>query len=149
MKFFCYYTTFSNKSLPSCSIVNNLLPSYSITVSDRYIWANSVDQRAPEGAIWSRSTLFEPWHDKTNKMSVGPAKTRISLGIRLVWSESSLSAWRNLESLATHWAHSEDPDQTGQMPRLIWVFAGRKVHLPITRMRNRDQYWKSIKEFLV
>ena len=41
-------------------------------------------------------------------MSVGPAKTQISLGIRLVWSESSLSAWRNLGSLATHWAHSED-----------------------------------------
>ena len=57
-------------------------------------------------------------------MSVRPAKTQISLGIRPVWSESSLSAWRNLGSLATHWAHSEDSDQTGQMPRLIWVFAG-------------------------
>ena len=28
----------------------------------------------------------EPWHDKTNKMSVRPAKTQISLGIRPVWS---------------------------------------------------------------
>ena len=36
--------------------------------------------------------------------------------------QSSLSAWRNLGSLATHWAHSEDSDQTGRMPRLIWVF---------------------------
>ena len=51
---------------------------------------------------------FEPRHDKTNKMSVRPAKTQISLGIRPVWSESSLSAWRKLGSLATHWAHSED-----------------------------------------
>ena len=66
----------------------------------------------------------EPRHDKTNKMSVRPAKTQISLGIRPVWSESLLSAWRNLGSLATHWAHSEDSDQTGRMPRLIWVFAG-------------------------
>ena len=41
-------------------------------------------------------------------MSVLPAKTQISLGIRPVWSESSLSAWRNLGSLATHWAHSDD-----------------------------------------
>ena len=41
-------------------------------------------------------------------MSVRPAKTQISLGIRPVWSESSLSAWRKLGSLATHWAHSED-----------------------------------------
>ena len=44
----------------------------------------------------------EPRHDKTNKISVRPAKTQISLGIRPVWSESSLSAWRNLGSLATH-----------------------------------------------
>ena len=42
-----------------------------------------------------------------------PAKTQISLGIRQVWSESSLSAWKKkLGSLATHWARSEDSDQT-------------------------------------
>ena len=41
---------------------------------------------------------FEPWHDKTNKVTVRPAKTQI----RPVWSESSLSAWRKLWSLATH-----------------------------------------------
>ena len=29
---------------------------------------------------------FEPRHDKTNKVSVCPAKTQISLGIRPVWS---------------------------------------------------------------
>ena len=53
------------------------------------------------------------------------AQQRLSLGIRSVWSESSLSAWRKLGSLATHSAHSEDSDQTGRMPRLKWVFAGR------------------------
>ena len=73
--------------------------------------------------------VFEPPRDKTNKVSVRPAKTQISLGIRLVWSESLLSAWRKLGPLATHWAHSEDSDQTGWMPRLIWVFAGRTVIL--------------------
>ena len=35
---------------------------------------------------------YEPPHDKTNKMTVHPAKTKISLGIRPVWSESSLYA---------------------------------------------------------
>ena len=40
-----------------------------------------------------------------------------------------LSAWRNHESLATHWTHSKDTNQTGRMPRLIWVFAGRTVIL--------------------
>ena len=66
---------------------------------------------------------------KPTKWHVHPAKTQISLGIRPVWSESSLSAWRKLGSLATHWAHSEDSDQTGQMSRLIWVVAGRTVIL--------------------
>ena len=36
--------------------------------------------------------FYEPRHDKTNKMSVRPAKTQISLGIRPVWSEFSLCA---------------------------------------------------------
>ena len=46
-------------------------------------------------------SLFEPLHDKTNKLG----------------------------SLATQWAHSEDSNQTGQMPRLIQVFAGHTVIL--------------------
>ena len=33
---------------------------------------------------------FEPPHDKTNKRTMRPVKTQISLGIRPVWSESSL-----------------------------------------------------------
>ena len=47
-----------------------------------------------------------------------------------------LSTW-HLGSLATHWAHSEDFDQTGRMPRLmtgriprlIRIFAGRTCHI--------------------
>ena len=78
---------------------------------------------------WKMSRRNEPPRDKTNKVSVHPAKTQISLGISPVWSESSLSAWRKLGLLATHWAHSEDSDQTGRMPRLIWVFAGRTATL--------------------
>ena len=66
---------------------------------------------------------------KPTKWHVRPAKTRISLGIRPVWSETSLSAWRKLVPLATHWADSEDSDQTGWIPRLIRVFAGRIITL--------------------
>ena len=69
-------------------------------------------------------------------VTVRPAKTQISLGIRPVWSESSLSAWRKLGSLATHWAHSEDSGQTGRMPRLIWVFAGRTLILLVLSCRG-------------
>ena len=54
--------------------------------------------------------------------------------LRSAWAsaqsdQSSLSAWRKLGSLATHWAHSEESDQTGRMPRLIWVFAERTFTL--------------------
>ena len=83
-------------------------------------------------------SLNEPQHDKTNKMSVCPAKTKISLGIRPVRSESSLSAWRNLGSLATHWAYSEDSHQTGRMPRLIWVFAGHTLIFLVLSCRGSN-----------
>ena len=72
---------------------------------------------------------FEPPRNKTNNVAVCTAKTQISLGIRPVWSESLLSAWRKRGPLATHWVHSEDADQTGRMPKLIWVFAGRTATL--------------------
>ena len=48
---------------------------------------------------------------KPTKWPVRPGKTQINLGIRPVWSVPS-------PSLATHWAHSEDSDQTGR----IWVW---------------------------
>ena len=68
-------------------------------------------------------------HDKTNKMSVRPAKTQTSLGIHPVWSESLLcTKWVAKDPRFLH-VDSEDIDQTGWMPRLIWVFAGRTVTL--------------------
>ena len=69
---------------------------------------------------------------RPTKWAVHPVKTQlISMGICPVWSESLLSAWRNLGSLTTHWAHCEDTDQTWRMPRLIWVFAGAQIILLI------------------
>ena len=63
-----------------------------------------------------------------HKLAVRPAKTQICLGIRPVWSESSLCAqWVAKDQSFLH-ADSEDSDQTGRMPRLIWVFAGR-IHI--------------------
>ena len=89
--------------------------------------------------VWRNCVIINvPRHDKSNKVTVRPAKTQISLGIRPVWSESWLSAWRKPGSLATHWAHSEDSDQTGRMPRLIWVFAGRTVTLLVLSGRGSN-----------
>ena len=53
--------------------------------------------------------------------------------LRLAWA----STQSDQSSLCTQWvakdpgflqADSEDSDQTGRMPRLIWVFAGRTCH---------------------
>ena len=99
------------------------------------VFVSRVSKRSRDLYHLNIGTTYEPRHDKTNTMSVRP-----------VWSESSLSAWRNIGSLATHWAHSEDSDQTGHMhnedsdqighrPRLIWVFAGRTLILLVLSCR--------------
>ena len=67
---------------------------------------------------------------KQTKLHVRPAKTQISLGIRPVWSESSLCAqWVAKDPSFLH-ADSEDSDQTGRMPRLICL---HWAHMPFCR----------------
>ena len=68
---------------------------------------------------------------KPTKWSVCAAKTQISLVIRSAWPESLLSTWRRF-FLGTHNAHSEDSDKTGQMPKLIWIFAGCTGHIVLS-----------------
>ena len=68
-------------------------------------------------------------HDMTKQTKCVCAQQRLI-------SESSLSAWRKLRPVATHWAHSEDADQTGRMPRLIWVFVGRTLILLVLSCRG-------------
>ena len=72
----------------------------------------------------------------------GPIST---VGLPTRWwyaqsDQSSLSARRKLRSLAINWAHSEDSDQTGWMPRLIWVFAGRTCNFVGFVMRRLSYY---------
>ena len=100
-------------------------------------------QKIQMQAVWSGSTLLanicqlrsimvrqkteimSRLMTKLTKWHVHPVKTQISLGIRPVWSESSLcTQWVAKGSRFLH-VDSEDSDQTGLMPRLIWVFAGR------------------------
>ena len=45
--------------------------------------------------VMTFGTLYEPPHDKTNKVTVRPAKTQISLGIRPVWSVFALRLMGN------------------------------------------------------
>ena len=63
-----------------------------------------------------------------------------------VWSESSLCAqWLAKDTRFPH-ADSEDSDQTGRMPRLIWVFAGRTLILLVLSWGGSDFF--VIKELL-
>ena len=82
------------------------------------------------------SKWSEPRHDKTNKMSVRPVKTQISLGSRPVWSESSTCPQWVVKDPSFLHADSDDSDQTGRMPRLIWVFAGRTATLFVLSCRG-------------
>ena len=61
-------------------------------------------------------TIYEPQHDKTNKMICAPSEDSA------VWSESSLCAQWVAKGPMFLQADSEDPDLTGRMPRLICVF---------------------------
>ena len=61
---------------------------------------------------------------KPTKWHVRPAKTQI----RPVLSESSPCAQWVAKNPSFLHADSADSDQTGRMPRLIWVFAGRTCH---------------------
>ena len=70
---------------------------------------------------------YEPSHDKINNVVLRPAKTQISLGIQPVRSESSLSTWRKLRSLAIHFAHSEDSDQTRRTVILLVLSWGGSI----------------------
>ena len=90
------------------------------------LWAENTNQGQPS------HDLHEPRHDKTNKMSVRPAKTQISLG----GSESSLCAqWVAKDQSFLH-ADSEDSEQTGRMLWLICVFAGRTLILLVLSCRG-------------
>ena len=69
---------------------------------------------------------------KPTKWPVCPSKTRTSLGIRPVWSESLLSVSRNLRSSATHWEPSKDADQTGHTCHFVYiVMRWLKLYIPL------------------
>ena len=97
---------------------------YKIDLSDMKTVLMMVDGKRKSARAWHK--WADTWQKQQNDCA--SSETQITLGICSVWSESSLSTGRKLGSLATHWWHSEDSDQTGRMSRLIWVFAGRTEH---------------------
>ena len=77
--------------------------------------------------FWTQKSDIEVWTMVKPYYCI--AKSYFSnLGFRPVWSESLLCAqWVAKDPSFLH-ADSEDSDQSGRMPRLIWVFAGRTYH---------------------
>ena len=71
-------------------------------------------------------------------MSMCQAKTQISLGIRPDWSESLLCAQWVAKDPNFLRADSEDSDQAGRIPRLIWVFAERTLILLVLSCRGSN-----------
>ena len=101
---------------------------------DKQPRGNSADsnQTVPEGAVLSGSTVFEPRHDKTNKVSVRPAKTQISLGI----------CTRFLD------ADSEDSDQTGRTLILLVLSCGGSFAILLAPFWYTPRYLHHIVQIL-
>ena len=98
-------------------------------------WLASCKLAIYTATIWFALALYEPRHDKTNKISVRTAKSQVTLCIRPVWSESSLCAqWVAKDPRFLH-TDSEDSDQT-VLPRPIWVFARRTLILLVLSWRG-------------
>ena len=102
--------------------------------------------------LFRLKNVHKPRHVKTKKVTVHLAKTQISLGICPVWSESSLCAQWVAKNPSFLRADSEVSDQTGRMPRLTWVFAGRTATLLVLSCRgspkvvviwNTSRHWKT------
>ena len=91
-------------------VLNRFSHDFTPTCNCRYlVWTlDVVVQTCPVSASPYLNGHLNRLMTKPTKWHVRPAKIQISLGIRPVWSESSLSAWRKLRSLATHLVHSED-----------------------------------------
>ena len=92
---------------------------------DSGIFCTSDDRRE---RCQKESSYLSRLMTKPTKWHVRPAKTQISLAIRPVRSESSLCAYWIAKGPSFLHADSENPDQTGRMPRLIRIFAGRTCH---------------------
>ena len=64
---------------------------------------------------WQLAVLVEPSHDKTNKMIINAHSDQSLCCLH----EEALGSWLPIK-------HTAKTDQTGRMPRLIWVFAGHR-----------------------
>ena len=80
------------------------------------------------GYLHIRVIWASEWQNLRNGIYAQQRLRSALASIRPVWSDSLLCAqWVAKDPNFLH-ADSEDSDQTGRKPRLIWVFAGRTRH---------------------
>ena len=95
--------------------------------------------------LLSGKLIIEPPHVKTNEMAYAPSE------LRSAWasaqSDQPLCAQWVAKDPRYHHADNEDSDQTGQMPRLIWVFTGSTCHFAGFAMRRLNYF--SYTEYLL
>ena len=102
--------------------------------ADRMTNSVDLDQTAPLGAVWSGSALFAQACLSENLRSLRYYTSRnVTKQAKWVCAHPPslirvFAQWVAKDPSFLH-ADSEGSDQTGQMPRLIWVFAGRRVIL--------------------
>ena len=123
--FICYLATFLNKNWQVAFIRDGAIIRINTVFEIKLFqfWQNNNGSQTEKAFLLKHNA-------KTNIMACASSEDSDQPGHPSVWSESSL---------CTQWVHvAEDPrflqadskdfDQTGRMPRLIWVFAGRTCH---------------------
>ena len=110
--------------------MSHLIRIYTVCHSSSNILTNqqTVNWLVPIlGPVWKRIKDLSQRITKLTIRLVRPGKNQISLGICPVWSKAccALNAWLRTQALFMRTALT---GQTGQMLRLIWVFAGCTCH---------------------
>ena len=79
-----------------------------LAILQTHMRSRSVGARGVALCLKLPQVPFELPHDKTNKMTCAPSEDSDQAWASAQSDQSSLSAWRKVGSLATHWVHSED-----------------------------------------
>ena len=127
-------------------------------VSEDSAWALSIRP------VWSESSQCAQWVDVSScgqrRLCSAYAQADLSLHwaqMLFCWFGHAAAHMRSTEdSIMFLHADSKDSDQTGRMPRLIWVFTGRRCHFvgfvmlqlrcDQQRCRSKQSYWLPIYE---
>ena len=111
------YSLKSQKQICSLNISNMYMKNIAKYMKNTWVWVVFTNKFLYSEKWYLNYIWATTWQNQQN--SKCPQQRLRSTWASAQSDQSSLSAWRKLWSLATHWAHGKDSDQTGWMPRLI------------------------------